>query len=45
MWRHKSEMVYNNTHAVEEVIDTMERGPNALELKEENERSIFISFY
>lgn len=41
MWKHKSEMGYNNTHAIEKVIDILEQGPNILELKEENEKKCF----
>lgn len=36
----KSEAEYNNAY-VEKVIDTMEQGPNVLELKEGNE--VFLS--
>lgn len=41
MWKHKSEMGHNNTHAVEKVIDTLEQGPKVLELKEENKKKYF----
>lgn len=42
MWKHKSEMGYNNTHAIEKVIDILEQGPNILELKEEKEKYFYL---
>lgn len=41
MWKHKSETGYNNTHAVEKVIDTLEQSPKVPELKGENEKKYF----
>lgn len=35
-------MGYNNTHAIENVIDILEQGPNILELKEENEKYFYL---
>lgn len=41
MWKHKSEIGYNKTYAVEKVIDTLEQGPN-MNWNKKIKKTIFI---